>query len=94
MPATTNYYRLWDLILQIPGFSPPNVMVPDRCCELIVGSDSGTLLASDFNYANVPGMPIAVGGCLALRTPGNSICLKEVYLKGSGMAVSGFFVWI
>ena len=94
VPATTNYYNLWTLLTAIPGWAPAGTLVPDRCCELILGSDSGVLLVSDSNYANVAGMPIAVGGCLALRTPGNSICLKEIFVKGSGMAISGWYVWI
>lgn len=94
MPTDAAYHRLWDLLQLVPGFFPKDQVIPDRGCELIIGSDSGTLMVGDSNFANVPGMPVALGGCLALQSSVNSVCLKEVYLKGSNLSVSGWWVWI
>ena len=94
LPATTNYYNLWTLLNQVTGFAAPNEIVPERCCHIVIGSDSGTILIADKNYANQAGMPLVNTGSLTLSAPGNAICLREIYLKGSGLAVSGWFVWI
>lgn len=93
LPATTNYYNLWDRLQLIPNFAPANVLIPDRACEVVINSDSGTLLVADGNFANAQGVPVVTGGSLLFRTNGNSVCLKEIWLKGSGLVVSGWFVW-
>lgn len=94
MPATTNYYQLWTLLTGITGFIPANAIIPDRCCQLTISSDSGALLLSDANNANVAGVPMASGTKVDIRAPSNNISLKEIYLKGNGLNVSGFFVWM
>ena len=93
LPATTNYYNLWDRLQLITGFSPANAYIPDRGCELVINSDSGTLLVADSNFANSQGVPVPVNGSLLFRTNGNSVCLKEIYIKGSGLVVSGWYIW-
>lgn len=93
LPATTNYYQLWTQLQGITGFFPANVIVPDRGCQLVLSSDSGALVVSDSNNANVAGMPLATGTKVTFQSTANSISLKDVYLKGSGLAVSGWFVW-
>lgn len=94
LPATTNFYNLWDRMNLITGFKPPDVLIPERCCELVINSDTGTINVSDSNYANSVGTPVILNGSLLFRTNGNSICLKEIWVKGSGQTVSGWFVWI
>lgn len=93
LPATTNYYNLWTTVSALPGWSANNIYTPDRGCELVINSDSGTIYVSDSNNANVAGTPVKVDGSLLFRTNGNGICLKEIWIKGSGLLVSGWYIW-
>jgi len=90
LPATSNYYSLYDQIRAVPGLS----YVPNAICELILCSDSATILMASKNYTNAPGVPVQSGGSMLLRRPTNSIDLKNIYLSGSGAVFSGWFGWI
>lgn len=94
MPATTNYYSLWTQLQGITGFFAPNELVPDRVSSLIIDQASGNLNIADSNYANSPGIVIGSSSPPFNRSAErNRIDLKNIYLKGSGVAVSGFISW-
>lgn len=94
MPADNNYHSLWSLVTALTGWNPANALIPDRGNFLILGSDSGTIYVSDSNNANVAGMPILSGGSLTLPGyNGTQICLQEIFIKGNGLLISGWYGW-
>lgn len=93
LPATTNFYNLWTQLQLLTGFNPANALVPDRCHELILSSDSAAIHVTDANFANQAGMPLASGATLTLRSTTNGINLKEIYVQGSGAIISGWYTW-
>ena len=93
-PADTAYHSLWNTIIALPGFKQPDEIVPDRADQLVLGSDSGVIYVSDGNNANVAGMPVLQGSSLTFQGYGaNNVSLKDIYIKGNGLAVSGWIKW-
>src|SRR5215471_12113633 len=89
LPATSNYYSLYDQIRAVPGLA----YVPNACCELVLNSDGGIFLMATRNYANAQGIPVQSLGSMLLRRPTNSINLANIYVSGSGVVFSGWFGW-
>jgi len=89
LPATTQYYNLWT---QIQG-SIGTDLVPNLGYELILCSDSAIIRVAGSRYATSPGVPVQVNGNLTMRGPKNTIDLRNIFVSGSGAAISGAFSW-
>lgn len=93
LPADTNYRSLYSLVQAVTGWNPTNSPTPWKGYELIIGADTGIVRVSDSNFANCAGTPIQTNGSITFRSTVNSVSLREVFVSGNGLAISGWFSW-
>jgi hypothetical protein len=80
----------------ITGAIPTDGILPDRCTQLIFGGTATTgILISDRNNANSAGYPLVNNVQTIMGTPGvNAICLKDLFVKGSGLSFDIVIVYV
>lgn len=101
LPATTNYYSVWSQIQAAIAAMPANAQgfVPNQGYELVLCADSVIIKVADgFNptttTGGMGGVPVQATGNLTLRSTRNTVDLKELWVTGSGAAISCAFSWL
>lgn len=94
LPADTVVRSVWQALnglngaTAITGAVPTDGILPDRCCDLKITSDTAnaanTLTIADANNANTTGRVLSAGGDVyEVSKFRNSICLKDYFIKPS-----------